>query len=129
LGAFSDYLEDAILDLTINQVAYVPDSSDVYVALHISSPMDDDSGVEVTGGAYARVLGAFTAASGGTVSNSLDVSFPPATAPWGTVTHFAIYDDATGGNLLYWAQLTTPKIVSDTDVVTFKASNLIISLN
>lgn len=89
-----------------------------YVALFTTAPTLDDgtSAVEVTGGGYARVAtttgtsGTWGAASTGTdpttISNSGSggavITFPTATASWGTVVAFGLYDAATGGNLLAW---------------------------
>lgn len=89
-----------------------------YVALFTTAPTDDTgaSAVEVSGGSYARVAttqgtsGTWAAASTTTdpttISNSgtanAAITFPTATANWGTLVAFGLYDAATGGNLLCW---------------------------
>ena len=89
-----------------------------YIALFTTAPTDDTgtSAVEVSGGSYARVAttqgtsGTWGAASTSTdpttISNSgttnAAINFPTATANWGTVVAFGIYDAASAGNLLAW---------------------------
>lgn len=50
-----------------------------------------------------------------TYSNTDDITFNVPTANWGTITATALFDAETGGNLLYIAELTTPKTVSNGD--------------
>ena len=45
------------------------------------------------------------------VDNSDDITFPAATVAWGTVTHFAVHDAVTGGNLLFHATLDSSQVV------------------
>lgn len=89
-----------------------------HVGLFTSNPADDGSGTEVTGGSYARVSATFTV-SGDTASNSAAVEFAEATASWGTVTHVAVYDAATSGNLIAYAALDSSLAVSSGDIVRF----------
>jgi hypothetical protein len=76
----------------------------VYVALFTTLPdVDDAGGVEVsaTGTAYARKLVVFNAASGAQCVNSADLIWAQATASWGAVAAFGLYDALTGGHQLY----------------------------
>ena len=50
-----------------------------------------------------------------TYSNTDDITFNVPTANWGTITGTALFDAETGGNLLYIAELSTPKTVSNGD--------------
>ena len=52
--AFSDYLEDKVLDHVFGGNAYC--SSTLYVALFTVAPSDTGGGTEVSGGAYASKL-------------------------------------------------------------------------
>ena len=53
------------------------------------------SGVEVSGGSYARVnAGSWGAASGRTSSNDTIIQFPTPTADWGLVDSFRIFDQS-----------------------------------
>jgi len=127
MTAMSDYLENALVNATLRGQAYTAPAT-VYMALFTSDPTDAATGTEVTGGAYARQSMAFAAPSNGASSNSADVLFPVATAGWGTVTHFAIYDAATAGNMLYYGVLTTAKTISSTDQLKVAAGDVTITL-
>lgn len=100
-----------------------------YIALFTVSPSDSGGGTEVTGGSYARkstVAADWNAASTttGTTSNATAITFAQATANWGTVSHWAIMDAVTGGNLLRWGELTTPKVVNSGSTARFPIGSL-----
>jgi hypothetical protein len=82
-----------------------------YVALYTTAPTDDTGAgaVEVSGGGYARVATAsatWNAASTGTdpttLANAQAITFATASANWGTVVAFGLYDASSAGNLLAW---------------------------
>jgi len=131
MGSFSDYLENELLDHLFGKGSYTPPT--IYIALSTSDPLDDGSGIsEPSGGAYARVQTAAadwnTAASGAT-ENANDITFPTATASWGTVTHFAAFDALTGGNMLFHGTLTASKTIDSGDTAKFTAGDLDVSLD
>lgn len=81
----------------------------VYVALFTAVGTDAGTGfAEVTGGSYARVATAgsdWNSASGSApsqISNAATLTFPTASADWGTIVGFGLYDASSGGNLLAW---------------------------
>jgi len=127
MAAISTYLANKLLDHTLRNVAYTPPST-VYLALYTSNPGAGDTGTEVSGGGYARQAVTFNPASGGQVVNSADVVFPAATASWGTITHIGVRDAATGGNLLYYAALSTVKTIAAGDQIKFPAGQLSFSM-
>ena len=100
----SDYLEDKILDHVLGGSTFTQPAN-LYLALFTASPEDDDSGTEVSGGAYARKIVTFNASASSLADNDSEIEFDIATASWGTVTHFGIYDAITVGNLIYWGTL------------------------
>jgi hypothetical protein len=122
----SDYLENAILNHVLRGTTFTPPSAR-YVGLLTSDPTDANTGVEVTGGGYVRQSIAFTAATTGNSSNSADILFPVASAAWGTVTHFGVFDASTGGNLLYFGTLTPTKSVASADQIKLAAGTLTIT--
>jgi len=128
MTAFSDYLENELLDGTLRNLAYTPVAT-VYVGLHTTAPLDNDTGTEVATGSYARTAVTFAAPVAGSTSNDALVTFPTATASWGIVTHFGIYDAAAAGNLLYWGPLTISKTVDNGDIFTYPIGNLTVSLD
>jgi len=127
MAAISTYLANKLLDHSLRNVAYTPPAT-VYVALYTSNPGPDDTGTEVSGGGYARQAVTFGTASSAQISNSADVTFPTATASWGTVTHIGIKDSATGGNLLYYAALSTAKTVDVGDTIKIPLGQIVLSM-
>ena len=62
------------------------------------------------------------------MSNAVALEFGEATGSWGTITHFAIYDALTDGNMLGYGSLTSSRAVSDGNVIRFDANELDITL-
>jgi hypothetical protein len=139
--SYSDYLEEKLLKHTFMGASYTSNST-TYVGLLTATPTDGASYTEVTGSNYNRVAlygsGAsqnleFTSVVSGPsyVSNTSDITFPTATGSWGTVTHAAIFDASTGGNLLAYAELTdptdfttsNPKLVTNGDIFRFEGGS------
>lgn len=107
---FARRTAEGILQHITGQAAIFAEPT-AYVALFTTAPTDDTGAgaVEVSGGSYARVAtssSTWNAASTGTdpttITNAAAISFPTATANWGTVVAAALYDAATAGNLLAW---------------------------
>src|ERR1043165_2929974 len=80
-----------------------------YVALFTAVGTDAGTGfTEVSGGSYARVSTAasdWNSASGSSpsqITNANSITFATATADWGTVIAFGLYDALTTGNLMCW---------------------------
>jgi hypothetical protein len=124
----ADYYENKILDHMLRAQAFTPPST-VYVALYTTAPTDAGGGTEVSGGSYARQPVTFSAASGGSIINSADITFPQATADWGTIVAVGLFDASTAGNLLWYGNLTTSKTVNSGDIFTISAGNLTVSLD
>ena len=126
MSAMSDYLENEILDHILGTGAYTAPTT-VYVGLSTATLADDASGTELSGSGYARQSATFNAAASGTADNSAAIEFPAATASWGTVSHFGIYDAASSGNLLiHWA-FTAAKLIDTGDILKISAGDLDIS--
>jgi hypothetical protein len=108
-------IKAAVLDaLYGKQTLTVPDT--LYVGLSTTPPNPDGTGfTEPSGGGYARVAVqndgthwyAATQDNPSIKANALPILFPEATADWGTVTHWGIFDAAEGGAVIDWAPLTT----------------------
>ena len=127
-GSKSDYLELELLDHVLGNAAYSAPAT-VYIALYTVAPTDAGGGTEVSGGSYARVAVTnnatnWPAAEGGAKSNGTAITFPTATADWGTVVAVGILDAASAGNLLYWATLTQNKTVNNGDTASFAVGEL-----
>jgi hypothetical protein len=127
MAEMSNFLEDALINATLRNTTYTSVAT-VYVSLWTSNPGDDASGTEVTGGSYARTAVTFGAPSNGVSLNSADVTFPTATASWGTVGWIGINNAATAGNLLYHTALDTAKAIDSGDIFKISTGNLSVTL-
>lgn len=84
-----------------------------YIGLSSSAPNDDGSGIiepaPTTG--YARIeisndeLTFGEADENNVISNHRPLYFPESKEPWGQITHYVIFDELTGGNLLMYGEL------------------------
>jgi hypothetical protein len=86
-----------------------------HLGLFTAAPGEAGGGTEITGNAYARKAIAFTA-SLNLATNSGNVEFDAATGSWGTVTHVAVFDAATSGNMLAYAELNGSKVIGSGDI-------------
>ena len=126
--SFSDTFETHVLNYVFTATS-VTHPTAWYLALFTSNPADDASGTEVStsGTAYARQSASFTV-SGDTASNSAAIEFPTATASFGTVSHVAVFDAASSGNLIAYAALTSSKAIDTGDVFRVPSGDLDITL-
>ncbi len=134
MGSFGDYWEKKILDHIFNKAAYTAPT--IYVALSTADPTDTGSGLaEPSGNGYARKQTAasdWNAATGTNptvTDNATALAFSEATGSWGTISHFALMDAPTGGNLLAYGSLTTPKAITAGDTAQFAAGDLDVQLD
>jgi hypothetical protein len=113
------YLGAILVNYALRQTA-TPSPPDNYLALLTSAG-------EVVGDGYGRVNvnGVFSAPDAlDTTTNISRIDFPTPLSPWGQVTNVAIYDAATGGNLLLGGPLATPINVPASTPVYWNAGTL-----
>jgi len=131
MGSFADYWENEILDHLFGKGSYTPPT--IYVGLSTADPTDDASGLaEPSGNSYARVTTAgadWNVASGGAIANANDITFPEATGSWGTITHFALFDAVSAGNILAHGALSVSKPISSGDTAKFASGDLDVTLD
>lgn len=112
--AKTKYLEQKLLNHILLGEVYTPPNQ-LYLALFTADPGRLGSTAnEISDDDYTRKAIVFTAAiddpiSGSYCQNTLNLNFAPATTNWGYVTHGAIMDAQTGGNMLYKGPFTVPK--------------------
>ena len=123
MSAMSNFLENEILDHVLSTGAYSMPSQ-VYIGLSTGSFGEDNSGTELSGSGYARQAINFSAASGGTTSNSANVDFPTATGSWGSVSHYGLFDASSSGNLLIHGAFTSAKTISTGDILRVASGDL-----
>ena len=127
MSEISDYLEAALLNHVLRNVAMTSPTT-VYLALFTTDPLDDASGTEVSGAGYARQAVTFGAPAGGIVSNTGAVSFTASGGNFGTVTHAAIFDALTLGNMLFHTPLDAAEVVNDGGTLTFAIGDVDVQL-
>lgn len=137
MTAASNYLENKILDATLNVASYTSPST-LYLALFTNASGNAANNLEqgtltdevsTSGTGYQRQTIAFNAASGGSSANTATVTFPIALSSWGTISHVGIMDGQTGSNVLYWGAVTTAKPIDVDDTFQVSTNNITISLN
>jgi hypothetical protein len=127
----SDYLEAQLLNAVLGGGTWTKPGT-VYVALFTTAPTDAGGGTEVSGGSYARVAVTnnatnfpnATGTSPTTKANGTTITFPQASANWGTITSFGILDASSAGNLLIHAALNPSKAVNQNDTAEFPPGEL-----
>lgn len=117
----SDYLE-VQLRAHLHRSATFSKPANLWVSLHTADPTDAGTGAEVSGGSYGRVQldpddanWSAPDSTGGVTKNLVALTFPAPTADWGTVTHFAIWSAATGGNMYESGALDAPVTINNGD--------------
>jgi hypothetical protein len=140
MSKFSDYLEERIIETTLRGAA-MPVPAGVFVALFTADPTDANA----TAGecsttawpAYVRqdaahgagIATGWSAPANGVTSNAKIITFAANNGVAAiTVTHVALYDAATGGNLLYHAPLVSQKTLQPGDVLSFGVGALTVTI-
>jgi hypothetical protein len=99
-----------------------------YLGLFTAAPGESGGGTELSGSGYARQAITFTV-SGNNASNNAAIEFPTASGSWGTITHVAVFDASTSGNMIAYASLTASKVIDTGDVLRFPSGELDITLD
>lgn len=132
MGSFSDFWELEILDHVFGKGSYTPPTN-IFIALSTADPTDSGGSIaEPSGGSYARKSTApadWDAAVAGALDNANAITFVTATGSWGTISHFALFDALTGGNMLAHGTLSTSKTIGSGDTASFAAGDLDVSLD
>ncbi len=125
MSALSDYSEKLLLDWLMTTGSATRPTA-WYVGLFTAAPSDSGGGTEVSGNGYSRQSVTFDAAAspGGTTSNTNAVSFTASGGSWGTISHIGIFDNSTGGNLLWHGGITSSKTIGDGDTLEFPIGNI-----
>jgi len=127
MAGFSRYLQRKVLDHVFKTATYTPPTN-IYVALFNIGP------VECTGTGYERkicnIWDAASDADPSVIQNTGAINFGTGAVDWGSLTHFALYDNLTAGNLLGdITLLTSPKTIGDGDPISFASGDLVVTLD
>lgn len=123
MSAKFDSLENAVYNAALRNIAL--QIAQAHLALYTAAPGETGGGTEIGAGVgYARQAVAFDAPSNGAGSNTALETFGPCTTTnWGSVTHAALGDTASGAFTtgLYYGALTTARTVNVDDSLEFAA--------
>jgi hypothetical protein len=131
MSAASDYLENKVLDHVLTATAYTQPATrylalfTAVTGLETNSPSTE---VSTSSTAYVRKAVTFAAASSGTSATNATVTFDAATGNWGTITHVAVMDAESSGNVLFYGAVTTSKTIETGDTFQVSSGNLTVSL-
>ena len=138
MSAASNYLENKLLDHTLRYgTAPYTGATTLYLALFTNTSGNAATNLEAgtltdevttSSSAYARKTVTFAAASSGSSASSATVTFDTATASWGSITHIAVMDASTSGNVLFYGAVTTAKTIDTGDTFQVSSGNLTIAL-
>lgn len=127
-----DTYENLILDAFLGSGHASTFPSTVNVALFTTMPGEDGTGsVEPAGGSYARVTvnndsTQWPDAAASVKTNGTDITFPTATATWGTVVGVGLLDPSNA-NAVMWSGLLAEQVtVLNGEVKKFVAGTLVV---
>lgn len=133
MAAFSDYLENTLINATLRGATYT--GGGVFVALFTTDPTDAGTGTELNDSGYVRqrahttvASDGFTVPANGVTTNARNIVFPAVIDTQVTITHWAIFDAQSNGNLLYHAPMLNQKTLDPTDVISFPIGSLSVTL-
>ena len=98
--------------------------------LGVSTTTPTNAGTNITepvGNNYARVqvtAGNWSAATGGTKTNSSVITFPTASGSWGALTHGVLFDAVSGGNALAWGALSPNQTIGASQTLEIAVGDL-----
>lgn len=130
MSAFSNYLENEILDW-VNGGAFPTQPSATWVQLFNGSPTEAGGGGTALYSRIAVAAGGWTTTTGATatITNTAAITITPSASSATSATDFGIFDNSTGGNLLFLGPLNAGKSIAIGDEVKFNASSLTIRID
>lgn len=133
MAAFSNYLEDQITGW-IAGTTFATAPTATFVQLYNGDPTDAGSGGTALFTRYqvASGAGSWTRGTGGngTITNASAFTITSSAASAATATYVAVFSSATGGDLLFYGQLTPTagKAIAVGDEVKFNVSALTLTV-
>ncbi len=131
MAALSNYTENALVEW-LGGNAFPSAPANLYLSLHTDATTDAGGGTEVSGNNYSRTTIAasvWSAAAGGTgaTSNESAVTTAVATGSWGTITHIALWDASSAGNMIVHGALASSVTIGNGDSMQFSIGALVIT--
>jgi hypothetical protein len=139
MSAFSNFAEGKIVDHFLRGTSYASPGQ-IYLALFTGDPTEAGTGPECNQSNYpnyARVTTGATPSSAwteidanGMTQNSGTLTFPAVGgATPVTITHWALFDALTTGNMLFYGAMAAAKTLDPADVASFPPNTLKITIN
>lgn len=132
MAGFSNYVEGLFLDWLFEGGA-ITTKTNTWVSLHTADPGDTGANEKTDANGYARVSTGAANWEGtvGARQNETEIAFTAATADWGTITHFGLWDAAGvgSGSFLGGGTVTPNKSVYNGDQLKFTSGNLDFTLD
>lgn len=131
--AITTYQANRVNNFLFGATSLTPNAT-YYIGLSTTAISADGTGIsEPSGGGYARIpvtnnKNTFTDSSGGLITNKIQISYNESTTDWGTIRYIFISDASTGGNILYFDQLTNPRNVQLATTLIFSAGSIRIQI-
>ncbi len=114
---WSNFARDLILNAVTGGALTAP--AGFFIGLSTADPLADASGLAEPTGNYARQSITFTETSntsaGIIIGNNTASVFGPASTNWGNITHAAIFDAASGGNMIAYGPVAVQRNIVSGD--------------
>lgn len=127
-SGMSNYLKNLFLNHLLNGATMdLPET--LYVQLYTTAPTAAGAGTQVNTGSFARAAisvseDSFPEVTTGEGANAETVTFAQATAPWGTVVGYGIFDALNAGNLLWFGAVSPAKTIGTGDTLSIPVNAL-----
>jgi len=137
-GGWGNGMPQTLLNHILGNSSYSSPGTSIYVALGRSLVTDTSytfvswTEISTSGTGYARkVATSWYAPTSGSTSNLSDVLFatPPLGVTWGRITHVAVFNAISGGNMLFWGRLRAPIYIIAGDGLKFVTGDIDISIS
>jgi hypothetical protein len=114
--SYTNYTENKLQDHLHGVTAFTA-PSDQYFGLFSVTPSDAGGGTELTGNGYARQSITFDDSTGGLSTNTNTMTFTASGGNWSAAVAGAVFDAATGGNMLEWNSITSVTVLDTSNLV------------
>jgi hypothetical protein len=129
-SGFTQFQQQRMLSRAFGSVAYT-EPTVLYLGVSTTTINENGTGATPpTDVSYARVALDNNTSNWQNLSvgtgrqNAVPIEWVAATTNWGTITYVSIHDAPTGGNMLYYSELVTPKTVGIDDVLRADIGNV-----
>lgn len=129
MGSLANFIENEMLDHIFKVGSYSPPAT-VYVGLSTADPGDDGGGLaEPSGNNYTRKAITFAAASSRAIAQTGVVTFNQATGSWGTISHWALFDASTSGNMMAHGSFAASKTIASGNTPSIASGGIVITVS